>query len=61
MSDFFDDMSDSSFADLAQLLLSDELRSELDRRLESFEKEPDDGVSFEKLKNRLTRSKCGRS
>ena len=35
--------------------LSDELKAELDRRLEAYEKDPTAGVSWEELDERLSR------
>ena len=52
-----EDIWDSIAADAAELPLSDDLREELDRRLANYEKNPDEGVSFDELHDRLLRSR----
>lgn len=37
--------------------LSDELKAELDRRLEAYEQNPDDGVTWDALRDRLLGSR----
>ena len=37
--------------------LSDDLKAELDRRLEAFERNPDDGVSWYEFRDRLLSSR----
>ena len=51
------DIWDSIAADSKDLKLSDELRLELDRRLEAYENDPDAGVTWEELDRRLARSR----
>lgn len=48
------DIWDSIAADSSDLPLSDELKKELDRRLDAYEQDPGGGVSFEELEARLT-------
>lgn len=48
---------DSIAADAAEVPISDELKRELDRRSDAYEKAPGEGVSFDELNERLTRSK----
>lgn len=48
----------ASIAEDAQKLeISDELAAELDRRLEAYEKNPEAGVTWEELNERLARSR----
>ena len=51
------DIWDSIAADSNGLEISDELRFELDRRLEAYKNDPGAGVSWEELDNRLARSR----
>lgn len=51
------DIWDSIAADSKDLELSDELRNELDRRLEAYKADPDAGVTWEELDERLGRSR----
>lgn len=51
------DIWDSIAADSKDLELSDELRIELDRRLEAYKADPDAGVTWEELDERLGRSR----
>lgn len=51
------DIWDSIAADSNGLEISDELRIELDRRLEAYENDPDAGVTWEELDDRLARSR----
>ena len=48
-----EDIWDSIAADSKDLKISDELRLELDRRLEAYESSPAAGVTWEELDNRL--------
>lgn len=48
-----EDIWDSIAADSKDLKVSNELRQELDRRLEAYKEDPDAGVSWEDLDNRL--------
>lgn len=48
-----EDIWDSIAADSKDLKISDELRLELDRRLEAYENDPESGVTWEELDNRL--------
>lgn len=48
-----EDIWDSIAADSKDLKISNELRQELDRRLEVYKEDPDAGVSWEDLDNRL--------
>ncbi len=48
-----EDIWDSIAADSKDLKISNELRQELDRRLEAYKEDPDAGVSWEDLDNRL--------
>jgi putative addiction module component (TIGR02574 family) len=48
-----EDIWDSIAADAKDLKISDELRQELDRRLEAYKHAPDAGVTWEELDNRL--------
>lgn len=48
-----EDIWDSIAADSKDLKVSDELRQELDRRLEAYKEDPDAGVTWEDLDNRL--------
>ena len=52
-----EDIWDSIAADAAALPLSEDLKTELDHRLNAYEKDPEEGVSWDELKGRLTRSK----
>lgn len=52
-----EDIWDSIAADSSDLAISDELRIELDRRMEAYEKDPDTGVTWEELDERLARSR----
>ena len=51
------DIWDSIAADSKGLEISDELRIELDRRLEAYKADPDAGVTWEELDERLGRSR----
>ncbi len=51
------DIWDSIAADSKQLDISDDLKLELDRRLEAYEKDPDAGVTWEELDERLRKSR----
>ena len=48
-----EDIWDSIAADSKDLKISDELRLELDRRLEAYKNDPNAGVTWEELDNRL--------
>lgn len=52
-----EDIWDSIAAEADGLPLSEEMRTELDSRLETIEKNPDEGVSWNELKGRLQRSR----
>ena len=52
-----EDIWDSIAADSKDLVITDELRQELDRRLEAYEKDPDAGVPWDELEDRLARSR----
>lgn len=49
------DIWDSIAAESNGLEISDELRIELDRRLEAYKNDPDAGVTWEELDDRLAR------
>ena len=51
------DIWDSIAADSKSLEISDELRYELDRRLEAYDSDPKAGVTWDELDKRLTRSR----
>ncbi len=51
------DIWDSIAADSKNLVITDELRRELDQRLEAYKKDPDTGVSWDELEDRLARSR----
>ncbi len=51
------DIWDSIAADSKNLVITDELRRELDRRLAAYKNDPDAGVSWEELEDRLARSR----
>ena len=51
------DIWDSIAADSNGLEISDELRIELDGRLEAYKNDPDTGVTWEELDDRLARSR----
>ena len=51
------DIWDSIAADSKGLEISDELKIELDRRLEAYENDPNAGVTWENLDDRLARSR----
>lgn len=51
------DIWDSIAADSKDLEISDELRIELDRRLEAYKADPDAGVTWEELDEKLARSR----
>jgi putative addiction module component (TIGR02574 family) len=51
-----EDIWDSIAADPAALPLSDAQRQELDRRLESYAQNPDEGLPWEELKERVRKS-----
>jgi len=51
------DSWNSIAADSAKLPISDDLRLELDRRLEAYEKDPKAGVIWEDLETRLIKSR----
>ena len=51
-----EDIWDSIAVEADDLPLSEEFRSELDRRLDAFEENPDEGVRWDELKGRLQRS-----
>ncbi len=48
-----EDSWDSIAADSENLEISDELKNELDRRMKAYEKNPEAGVTWEELDNRL--------
>lgn len=48
-----EDIWDSIAADSENLEISDELKNELDRRMKAYEKNPEAGVTWEELDNRL--------
>jgi putative addiction module component (TIGR02574 family) len=52
-----EDIWDSIAADSDKLGISDELRAELDRRMRSYEADPEAGVSWEELRDRLISSR----
>lgn len=52
-----EDIWDSIASDASDLPLSEELCSELDLRLEEFEENPDEGISWAELKGRLQESR----
>ena len=52
-----EDIWDSIAADSDKLSISDELRAELDRRMKAYRDDPEAGVSWEVLRNRLMRSR----
>jgi putative addiction module component (TIGR02574 family) len=52
-----EDIWDSIAADSDKLGISDELRTELDRRMKAYEADPESGVSWEHLRDRLMHSK----
>jgi putative addiction module component (TIGR02574 family) len=52
-----EDIWDRIAADSDKLGISDELRAELDRRMRSYEADPEEGVSWEQLRDRLISSK----
>lgn len=51
-----EDIWDSIAADPAALPLSDAQRQELDRRLESYAQNPDEGLRWEELKEKVRNS-----
>ena len=51
------DIWDSIAADSNGFEISDEFRMELDRRLEAYKNDPDAGVTWEELDDRLARSR----
>ena len=52
-----EDIWDSIAADNGKFLLTDDVRAELDSRMKAYEENPDDGVSWDVLKERLTKSR----
>ncbi|MFN0278849.1 MAG: addiction module protein [Pyrinomonadaceae bacterium] len=48
-----EDIWDSIASDAKDLKISEELKSELDRRLEAYESDPDAGVTWDELDTRL--------
>lgn len=52
-----EDIWESIAEDAQELEISDELAAELDRRLEAYKKEPDAGVTWEELNERLANSR----
>lgn len=48
---------ESIAADSSKLPLTDEMRAELDRRLEAYDKDPEAGIAWEELEKRLTTSR----
>lgn len=52
-----EDIWDSIATEINEVPLTDDLREELDLRLEAYHKNPEDGVSWEGLKDRLSRSR----
>ncbi len=52
-----EDIWDSIAADSRNLVISDELRAELDRRMKEYEKDPDAGVTWQELDERLAQSR----
>ena len=52
-----EDIWDSIAADSKDLKISDELRLELDRRLEAYENDPGAGVTWEELDSRLANAR----
>jgi putative addiction module component (TIGR02574 family) len=52
-----EDIWDSIAADPAALPLSDAQRQELDRRLESYAQNPDDGLPWEELREKVRKSR----
>jgi putative addiction module component (TIGR02574 family) len=52
-----EDIWDSIAADPAALPLSDAQRQELDRRLESYAQNPDEGLPWEELREKVRKSR----
>jgi putative addiction module component (TIGR02574 family) len=52
-----EDIWDSIAADPAALPLTDAQRQELDRRLESYAQNPDEGLPWEELKEKVRKSR----
>lgn len=52
-----EDIWDSIATEKNEVPLTDDLREELDLRLEAYHKNPEDGASWEGLKDRLSRSR----
>jgi putative addiction module component (TIGR02574 family) len=50
-----EDIWDSIAADSDKLGISDDLRTELDKRMKAYEADPESGVSWEVLRDRLMR------
>ena len=50
-----EDIWDSIAADSDKLGISDDLRTELDKRMKAYEADPESGVSWEALRDRLMR------
>lgn len=48
-----EDIWDSIASDSKDLYISDELKRELDRRMEAYEKNPNAGITWEELDERL--------
>ena len=48
---------DSIAAEKEKFPLTDEIRTELDRRTQAYDESPDEGVTWSVLKERLTRSR----
>jgi putative addiction module component (TIGR02574 family) len=52
-----EDIWDSIAVDSRNLEISEELRAELDRRMDAYEKNPHEGIPWEELRDRLLKSR----
>ncbi len=52
-----EDIWDSIAEDSDHLEISDDLKAELDRRMDAYEKNPHEGVPWEELRDRLLNSR----
>ena len=57
ITEHLDEIEEKLHSTDASLELSDELKAELDRRLEAYEQNPNDGVTWDELRDRLLASR----